>query len=476
MFPRQMTKEHQLDALVNSPAPSKGLPFDGDLPLDAPFRPTLTGQPAVLIVSGCASHPSEGGNRRRLFNLAAMLRQIGWRPVLLYTDYLPGDFAAMRQWWGEDFYYQPYRPGSLKWMMKRLSRRCALEHGRLRSWHRSRLYNWGSGNPQEDAATARIPVDNYYEPALDPVIDELHRRYKFQAVIAQFVIMSRALLRFPGGDVKRLIDTHEVFALGDAWKTAAPSKLWLRISPEDEKTALRRADSAIAIQHHDAATLRREGIAAGVLGHPVEVVRDVRAADALGSGTILFVSRGHPFDVAGLEWFAREVYPLLAAWLRPEQVVVAGMIKDVMNPRPPFRFLGRVADLPDLYARNRVVMAPLHEGTGLKIKVVEALGYGKALVATPFAALGVEEGAGAAFVVAPTARDFAAALQRLLKDDRECIRLMEGALAFARHWNKEQALALKSVLAMPLGITGKAGEFAESGPFEQEVQAQGAYS
>ena len=58
------------------------------------------GPPSVLIVSGCASHPAEGGNRKRLLNLAITLREIGWKPVLLYTDFLPGDMVAMRQWWG----------------------------------------------------------------------------------------------------------------------------------------------------------------------------------------------------------------------------------------------------------------------------------------------------------------------------------------------------------------------------------------
>ena len=402
--------------------------------------------PCVLIVSGCASHPSEGGNRKRLLNLAVTLREIGWKPVLLYTDFLPGDMAAMRQWWGEDIHYQPYRPGSWKWMFKRLARRVIPEHGGLRSWHRSRLYRWGSGDPKQDALMARVPVDGYYEPALDGMIDQLHTRYHFRAVIAQFVIMSRALLRLDG-QVRKLVDTHEVFALGDAWKTAAPAKLWLKISPQDELMALNRADTALAIQRHDAETMRKAGVRdAKVFGHPVEIASDMAVEAGLASKTILFISRGHPFDVAGLEWFAREVFPKMASWLKPEQVVVAGMIKDVMVNRPPFTFLGRVADLAPLYAHTRAVIAPLHEGTGLKIKVVEGLGFGRALVATPFAALGVEDGANRAFSVAASADDFAASLKRIMQDDDECKRLMSGAAEYARRWNRDQAAALQAVL------------------------------
>jgi hypothetical protein len=92
------------------------------------------------------------------------------------------------------------------------------------------------------------------------------------------------------------------------------------------------------------------------------------------------------------------------------------------------------------------VIAPLHEGTGLKIKVVEALGYGKALVTTPFAALGVEDGANSAFATAESSSDFAKTLQRIMQDDAECQRLMTGATVYAREWNQRQVAALKAIL------------------------------
>lgn len=406
----------------------------------------LSALPSVLIVSGCASHPGEGGNRKRLLNLAISLREIGWRPVLLYTDFLPGDMRAMRKWWAQDHYYQPYRPGSSMWMLKRLARRFLPEHGGLRSWHRSRLYGWGTGDLGKDARTDRVSVDSYYEPAVDAVIDRLHQQYCFRAVIAQFVIMSRALLRFPRYGVKKLIDTHEVFALGEAWKTAPPAKLWLKITPEEELMALNRADTALAIQGHDAQTMRKAGVNTRVVGHSVEVVSDTEIKKALASKCILFISRGHPFDIAGLEWFAKEVFPKMSSWLKPEQVVVVGMIKHVMLNRPPFTFLGRVDNLAAVYASVRAVIAPLHEGTGLKIKVVEALGYGRALIATPFAVLGVEDGSHTAFAVAESATEFAAGLQRIMSDDAECKRLMAGAVAYARQWNRDQAAALRAVL------------------------------
>jgi len=50
---------------------------------------------------------------------------------------------------------------------------------------------------------------------------------------------------------------------------------------------------------------------------------------------------------------------------------------------------GVVEDLQSYYRRATVVINPVMYGTGLKIKTVEALGYGKAVVSTPAGILGV---------------------------------------------------------------------------------------
>jgi succinoglycan biosynthesis protein ExoO len=400
-------------------------------------------RPAVLIVSACASHPPNTGNQRRLLTLAETLKSLGWRPVLLYTDLLGGDVAAMRQWWGADFHFVPYRPGDWRWRLKRLARRALARWPGLRALRSKRT-------PPPDAPPAPLrSVDDYYEPALDQRIDQLHRDYQFAAVIGEYILTSRAFLRF-APPVRRLLDTVEVFALGEASRHAPSAKIWVRISPAEELRALQRGDVVIAIQDHDAKTFREAGLEPVVtVGHPVALAPEGQAVPGGATPQLLFVAAGHPFDVDGLQWFWREVYPRLAGWLPPERVVVAGGIVDALAERPPFTFLGRVPDLDPIYRAARVVMAPLREGTGLKIKVVEALGQGKALVATSFGAKGVEQGDGSALRLADSPAEFAAAIERLMRDEEECRRLMAGAREFARQWNERQRKALQDALQGP---------------------------
>jgi glycosyltransferase involved in cell wall biosynthesis len=400
-------------------------------------------RPAVLIVSSCASHPPNTGNQRRLLTLAETLKSLGWRPVLLYTDFLAGDVAAMRQWWDGDFHFLPYRPGSWHWRLKRIARKAFARWPRLRTLPLKR-----SARTNETTLPLRS-VDDYYEPALDDRIDELHSVYQFDAVVCEYVMMSRALLRF-GKPVRRLLDTVEIFSLGDASRNAPSAKIWVRVSPEEELRGLQRADVVVAIQDHDAKTFRDAGLTRVVtFGHPVALAPEALPVPGGTKPQLLFVAAGHPFDVDGLWWFWREVYPLLAAWLPPDQVVVAGGIADALVERPPFRFLGRVPDLEPVYRSARVVMAPLREGTGLKIKVVEALGQGKALVATTFGAKGVEQADGSALKLADSPAAFAEAIELLMRNDEQCLRFMCGARDFARQWNERQRKSLEDALQGP---------------------------
>jgi glycosyltransferase involved in cell wall biosynthesis len=77
---------------------------------------------------------------------------------------------------------------------------------------------------------------------------------------------------------------------------------------------------------------------------------------------------------------------------------------------------GRVADLTPRYERAAVVVAPIRQGSGTRLKVLEALGRGKALVATSMAAEGLDLRPGVDLEIADEPETFARACARLLGD------------------------------------------------------------
>jgi len=92
---------------------------------------------------------------------------------------------------------------------------------------------------------------------------------------------------------------------------------------------------------------------------------------------------------------------------------------------------GLVPSLEPYYADAAVVLNPVPYGTGLKIKTVEALCFGKALVTTPSGVIGLPRDGDLPYVIAEIG-DMAAPVSELLASPDRRDALGAAALAFAR--------------------------------------------
>jgi succinoglycan biosynthesis protein ExoO len=203
----------------------------------------------------------------------------------------------------------------------------------------------------------------------------------------------------------------------------------------DETTEMRllsQADVVVAIQPEEAEVVRRHLPGRRVIVAPM-AVNPVAAPQPGEAHEVLFVGSGTAPNVQGLRWFLDEIWPAVRA-AEPRAVLsVAGNVGRAVGPVPEgVRLLGRLADLAPVYTRAAVVVSPLRAGSGLKIKLVEALAHGKASVVTPVTMQGVEDVTARAVEVASDAATFAAAVSGLLADPERRRALGQAALEVAR--------------------------------------------
>jgi glycosyltransferase involved in cell wall biosynthesis len=78
-----------------------------------------------------------------------------------------------------------------------------------------------------------------------------------------------------------------------------------------------------------------------------------------------------------------------------------------------------------------VIAVPLRMGGGMRVKVLEALSAGKAIVASPLAVAGLEVTDGVELLVASSDREFVDAIVRLLEDVPTRVRIAGNARAWA---------------------------------------------
>jgi glycosyltransferase involved in cell wall biosynthesis len=292
-----------------------------------------------------------------------------------------------------------------------------------------------------------LPVDCYFDPESAGYVRALVTEHRFDAVVLSYVFYSRLLDAMPG-PVRKLIDTHDVFAdRYQLYRSRGQASEFFSTTPAGEARALDRADAVLAIQEWDASHFRslttRPVV---VVGHLAPVAVSSPAPPAADPG-ILFVGGPMGINVHGVRWFLERVLPTVRRRVPAAELWLAGGIGDrVGQGVAGVRRLGFVESLGDVYRRAAVVINPQQFGTGLSIKSVDALLHGRPLVTTASGARGLEDGAGAAFRQADAAQAFGEAVIELLTAPAQATSLAGRALEFARAYHQRQQRALADVV------------------------------
>lgn len=128
---------------------------------------------------------------------------------------------------------------------------------------------------------------------------------------------------------------------------------------------------------------------------------------------------GHRPNVEALEWFLAMVWPKVRDQVPDATFVVAGRNAPdslLALGDPSVRMAGFVPDIAEFYATNTVTVAPMVSGGGVKIKSVEAMLAGTALVSTSIGLEGIAAQDGQDVLIAETPTEFANAIVRLLRN------------------------------------------------------------
>ena len=157
---------------------------------------------------------------------------------------------------------------------------------------------------------------------------------------------------------------------------------------------------------------------------------------------IAFISAGHPRDVDALTSFLETAWPVVRRRCPMAELRIFGRLARQVTIQEHVVRRGYTRSLRRAYGEASVVIDPVRFGTGLKIKSVEALAHGKALVTTSSGAQGLETGAGRAFLVEDDFARFGELVSDLLSDHTARLRLESAALTFAQtEFSRERVYA-----------------------------------
>ena len=137
----------------------------------------------------------------------------------------------------------------------------------------------------------------------------------------------------------------------------------------------------------------------------------------------------------GVSWFVQDVWPLVRQALPEAQVALAGRNMGpewTSDENAGVHVLGEVDDAAATYDTPSVVVVPLHAGSGMRIKIAEALAAGRPIVTTTKGMTGLPLEHKEHVMVADTAEHFAKALVELLSNGDKATAMGQRGRAWAQ--------------------------------------------
>jgi glycosyltransferase involved in cell wall biosynthesis len=190
-----------------------------------------------------------------------------------------------------------------------------------------------------------------------------------------------------------------------------------------ERTAMAAVDAAVCCSDDDAASLRRlnPDTAVAVVANGVDPDCFHAQPDADGPPTVAYVGTlDYPPNVDALDFFFRAIHPRLVQAVPDVRTRIVGRspTAEVLawGEIPGVTVSGSVPDVRPHLAAATVVIVPLRVGGGTRIKILECLAAGRAVVSTSIGAEGLGLQHGEHLMLADDPESFARHTAALLED------------------------------------------------------------
>lgn len=322
----------------------------------------------ILIISKCPTHPTNAGNRWGILAQAQILERLGNEIHFLYVQELPmrgnvkayeRDLEETSKYWGTSFHlFNVPKIEKLSFNIKKYIDKAFFNN----------YYN----------------VDEVYPVGLSSYIARLQKREIFDICIVNYVYLTKLFdkVKFP----KTAVFTHDCMS----YKDLMVNEPCRTMNAHQEAKGLQRCQHIFAVQDEEMAYFHLLSPRSKV--YNIYSKYDYHPQPIAGNHNIVFLSGGNTYNVNGIYWFVKEVFPMIRKRFNDAKLLIGGSICKVIKDLEDVsgvQLLGFVDNPADFYAKADVAINPVYQGTGLKIKTFEAISYDKVTLVHPHSMAGV---------------------------------------------------------------------------------------
>lgn len=360
----------------------------------------MSTKPALMFLSRWFPYPPHNGSRIRIYNLLKVLRQRYRITLITFAEeeVCPEHLAVVRALCAqvEVFPYRPFQPNNMRARLGFLAPR------------------------------PRFLVDTY-QPALARKVQTLLTQHNYRLVVASELDMLPYLEGIR--DVPRVVEELEISTPYEAYHYGQGRQRWRRALTWWKLNAYLRRVLPTLEGCTTVSEIEKQRLQQAVPNAPVieTIPNGVDNASYQGDfgppepDTLIYngaLTYEANFDAVA--YFLKTIFPLLLEQHPQVTLKVTGKTAGVSIASLPLHrrviLTGYVDDIRPAVARSWATVIPLRRGGGTRLKILESLALGTPVVSTSKGAEGLNLRDGEHLLIADTPRDFAAAIQRLLKD------------------------------------------------------------
>ncbi|MBB5421874.1 hypothetical protein HDG40_000015 [Paraburkholderia sp. JPY158] len=290
----------------------------------------------------------------------------------------------------------------------------------------------GKGLTRDSAAPAYETLERWrHHSFFRSLCAYLSLTQTFDVVIVEYIWLAYLGDAVPPGPLK-ILDTHDLMSYREYRFTELGLKHHISLTLAEEKSLLERFDAVLAIQDEEARklaqVLERPLVLCCPHGVPAESERLHESHEGL---TLGFVGGNSDANHEAIRWFIDQVWPVVSLF-GVSLSVFGSVCSRLGNVAPGIHLRGLSERLSEIYDQCDVLLNPIIQGGGIKIKSVEALAYGRPLIASPEGVVGIRDPEGSGIVVARSRAEFIDAVIAFAHDPRRVRQFAAAASRAAR--------------------------------------------
>ena len=305
-------------------------------------------------------------------------------------------------------------------------------------------------------------LSRFHVPEMERAIEDNLRERVFDVIILESLFTTSYI---PA--IRRLSDAelvlrahnveHQLWLEVSSGMSQGPKKWLLDLFQcklhDEEVRIMGEVDAVVAITKKDAQWFekamadQREDAAGRVTSVPFGLDVEGRKHDCIDQPPTKVLHLGAMDwtpNVQGVTWLKDEVWPEVHRAMPHVELLLAGRSMSeswVSDAHLGIRILGEVERAEDTYDTPCAVVVPLHAGSGMRIKLAEALASGRPVITTSKGMEGLDLTHEEHVIVANTTEDMQAALMRVLEDDALALTLGKNGRKWAMEHLDHRACA-----------------------------------